>query len=355
MTQDKNIFIHNIFYMLAYAFQELKQNNYEEIKGEDFDNIQQLFAEILIKGVSCQLKQGIYKQYVPKEESLSTIRGKLNVRNTLHNIFCRKQQMACEFDELSENNVFNQIIKTVIYKLISHNDVKKKQKTELRKLIVFFDNVDQVDIYTIKWDMLIFDRNNKSYQMLMYICYFLTENILMTTEEGKFKMKTFTDEHLCRLFEKFVLEYYKSTHPEFDAKAAQIEWNINKNVSNTNILPIMQTDIMLTINERILIIDTKYYSHTIQVRYNKATIHSNNLYQIHTYVMNEDKGHKGRVDGMLLYAKTDEEIVPDGMMRLDDGNRIFFRTLDLNVPFDKIKKQLESFVESTNTTPSAKC
>lgn len=182
--------------------------------------------------------------------------------------------------------------------------------------------------------------------MLMYICYFLTESILMTTEKGKFKMKTFTDEHLCRLFEKFVLEYYKSTHPEFDTKAAQIEWDIDKNVSCTNILPIMQTDIMLTINDRILIIDTKYYSHTMQERYNKVSIHSNNLYQIHTYVMNEDKGHKGRVDGMLLYAETDEEIVPDGMMRLTSGNRIFFRTLDLNVPFDKIKKQLENLLKA---------
>ena len=50
--------------MLTYAFRELKQNNYEEIAGEDFDNIQQLFAEILIKGISCQLKQGILKQYI---------------------------------------------------------------------------------------------------------------------------------------------------------------------------------------------------------------------------------------------------------------------------------------------------
>lgn len=57
MTKDKNIFILNIYFMLTYAFRELKQNNYEEIAGEDFDNIQQLFAEILIKGISCQLKQ----------------------------------------------------------------------------------------------------------------------------------------------------------------------------------------------------------------------------------------------------------------------------------------------------------
>ena len=34
MTIDKGIFIRNIYYMLTYAFQELKQNNYEEIAGE---------------------------------------------------------------------------------------------------------------------------------------------------------------------------------------------------------------------------------------------------------------------------------------------------------------------------------
>lgn len=46
MTKDKNIFILNIYYMLTYAFRELKQNNYEEIAGENFDNIQQLFARV---------------------------------------------------------------------------------------------------------------------------------------------------------------------------------------------------------------------------------------------------------------------------------------------------------------------
>lgn len=167
----------------------------------------------------------------------------------------------------------------------------------------------------------------------------------MTTEAGKYKMKSFTDEHLCRLFEKFVLEYYKAKHPEYKPQAAQIGWNINKEVSSTDILPIMQTDILLHINERVLIIDTKYYSHTMQIQFDKRTIHSNNLYQIHTYVMNQDREHKGNVDGILLYAKTDEEITPDGHMKLGDGNVIYFRTLDLNVPFESIKSQLEEYVK----------
>ena len=87
MTKDKNIFILNIYYMLTYAFRELKQNNYEEIAGENFDNIQQLFAEILIKGISCQLKQGIFKQYIIRKDSLPTLRGKLDLNATKEKLY----------------------------------------------------------------------------------------------------------------------------------------------------------------------------------------------------------------------------------------------------------------------------
>ena len=36
--------------MLAYAFQDLSKNNYEDIAKEDFEHIQDMFAEILFKG-----------------------------------------------------------------------------------------------------------------------------------------------------------------------------------------------------------------------------------------------------------------------------------------------------------------
>lgn len=128
MTKDKNIFILNIYYMLTYAFRELKQNNYEEIAGEDFDNIQQLFAEILIKGISCQLKQGIFKQYIIRKDSLPTLRGKLDLNATIQNKLCRKQEIGCEYDELSESNIFNQIIKATSLDFLSMEISKKIKK-----------------------------------------------------------------------------------------------------------------------------------------------------------------------------------------------------------------------------------
>jgi len=96
---------------------------------------------------------------------------------------------------------------------------------------------------------------------------------------------------------------------------------------------------MLSCGDKTLIIDAKYYAHTTQVQYDVHTLHSNNLYQIFTYVKNKaTKG--GEVSGMLLYAKTDEEIYPNNEYQMS-GNKITVRTLDLNCHFEQIAAQLD--------------
>ena len=109
--KDKGIFIKNVYYMLAYAFQVLRQNSYEDVVAEEFEGISDLFAEILFRGISRQLKQGLYRTYVNREEDLSTVRGKLLIAGTIRNQIQRKQQMQCECEEMSVNNLFNQILK----------------------------------------------------------------------------------------------------------------------------------------------------------------------------------------------------------------------------------------------------
>ena len=344
MTEDKGILIRNIYYMLAYAFQELKQNNYAEIEGEAFDDIYDLFAEILSKGISYQLKQGLFREYVSHNESLLTVRGKISMSDTIRNRMRNDQQINCNFDTLTEDNIYNQILVATTHVLLKHSDVKKETKMRLKKLLLFFQNVSIKDVHAIHWDSLKFDRNNKNYRMLLYICYFIVKEWLLTTENGNFKMQAFSDDHLCRLFEKFVLSYYQKHHPEFNPEAKQIEWNIIKEQSDTSVLPIMQTDILLTIGERTLIIDTKYYSKILQQQYGKETIRNNNLYQIRTYVNEYDRDHLHNVDGMLLYAKTKNDDFDDATINHRDGYSLFIRTLDLNADFDEIKKRLESFV-----------
>lgn len=178
MIIDKNIPIKNIFYMLTYAFKELKHNNYEYISGEKFDNIYDLFAEILSKGVAYLLKQGLHKEFVLKEDTITTLRGKLNLQGTIKEKISQHSRLACEYDELTINNVFNQIIKSTVGVLISKSDVKNERKNNLRRLMLFFDGVDDTDQPVIRWNLLRYDRNTRTYQMIHSLCYFIMQNLL---------------------------------------------------------------------------------------------------------------------------------------------------------------------------------
>jgi 5-methylcytosine-specific restriction enzyme subunit McrC len=346
MTEANKILIKNIYYMLCYAFQVLRQSNYEEVAAEDFENAHDLFAAILAKGMAQQLKQGLYRDYVLTRDDLNVLRGKLDMQGTIANRVQRKPMLTCEYDELTENNVLNQILKTTAAILLRVDFVKDPRRKELKRVLLFLRNVDTVDPASIKWNALRFHRHNRGYKMLLNICRFVLEDLLLTTEKGSFKMPSFLDgQSMPRLFEKFVLEYYRYHHPLLKASPKQIQWDTDE--GSRAILPAMNTDVTLKYGERTLIIDTKYYSRTLRrhALFGTHSLHSANLYQVFTYVKNADAKKTGNVAGLLLYAKTTETISSDCDVEIG-GNKIAVRTLDLNVPFTEIAAQLDGIAAS---------
>ncbi len=346
MTKDKSILIKNIYYMLSYAFTTLQQGEYESIATEEFENLHNLFAAILAKGIGRQLKQGLYRDYQNRRENLSTMRGKVDMAGTIRNRLAKMQLLSCEYDELSEDNLLNQILKTTVMILLRHSRVEETHKTELKKEMLFFSGVTLIDPQLIRWNAIRFQRNNQSYRMLISICQLVLEGMLLTTEEGEYRLASFVDEQrMCRLYEKFILEYYAKECPQVSAAASRIDWALDDGVGT--FLPAMQSDIMLTRGDRVLIIDAKYYSRTMQTQYDVHTLHSANLYQIFTYVKNKAAEHREKplkVSGMLLYARTDESIQPNNKTYRMSGNKISVKTLDLNQDFSEISAQLNAIV-----------
>lgn len=280
MIKDKSILINNIYHMLAYAFQALNHENYEDVAVESFDEIYDLFAAILAKGIGIQLKQGLYREYINRQEELPVMRGKINMPGTIKNRLTHERVLTCEFDELSENNLYNQILKTTVMLLLRNAKVKTEYKDDLKKRMLFFSNVDMLEPMSIKWSAIRFQRNNQTYHMLIGICQLIIEGMLITTDAGDYRLANFVDEQrMCRLYEKFILEYYSKHYSKLRVSASQIPWDVDDGIRT-----------------------------------------------------------------MLLYAKTEEEIQPDNVYQMH-GNQITVRTLDLNLPFAEIARQLNSIVE----------
>ena len=330
--------------MLSYAFQILSEQGYKNIETEQFDNVAELCAAILSKGVSLQLKRGLGREYIEDTESLSSIRGRIEISESIKTRSLLKRQLICSYDDFSENSYMNRIIKTTM-ELLLRADIAKARKKELRKLLVYFGNVDLLDVHTINWKIQ-YNRNNQTYRMLISICYLVIKGLLQTNTDGTTKLMDFMDEQrMCRLYEKFILEYYRKEFPKLTVNASQIPWALDDGMSD--MLPVMQTDIMLSYGNRVLIIDAKYYAHTTQTQYDIRTLHSANLYQIFTYVKNKEAELANvphEVSGMLLYARTEEAVQPNNSYQMS-GNRISVRTLDLNCEFSEIAMQLDEIAK----------
>lgn len=336
--------VQNVYYMLAYAFQVLQGQGYKDVATEEFENTADLCAEILIRGIGSQLKRGLGRTYVTRTEPLSSLRGKIEVSESVKTRALLRRQLVCTHDEFSVDTRMNQIIKATALLLLRAGIDCARKKT-LKRLMAYFSDVGDVDLASVDWHMR-FDRNSQTYRMLMGVCWLVCKGLLQTQEDGNSRLMDFFDEQrMSRLYERFILEYYRREHPGLDVGASYISWALDS--EGDDMLPVMRSDVTLRKGDRTLIIDAKYYSHATQQRFGKRTIHSGNLYQIFAYVKNEDArlaGTAHEVSGLLLYAATDEDVLPDSDYVMS-GNRIGARTLDLGGEFARIRGQLDGIVE----------
>lgn len=347
---NNKVFIKNIYYMLSYAFKGLNLQVYKSLAAEEFDNIHSLLAAILAKGVGYQLKVGLHKQYLTREDNLTLLRGKIDLNRTIKNRVKQDIRICCHFDDLTENNIYNQILKSCLLLLVKSEKVKKQVRILLKKELILFSSIDSIDLRQVKWKQIPYNRHNRSYQFLHAICQIIVEGLLLTTSTGLYYLNDiFDDQLLSSLYEKFLLEYFKVHAIGARVRAANVYWALDEG-SRTEMLPKMKTDVTIAYRNEIIIIDAKYYSRTTQVYHGHHSIHSSNLYQIFSYVKNRQLYNKDiPVRGVLLYARTAAEIQPSSEFHMS-GNTIQVKTLDLNCDFSFIETQLKEILNDIHST-----
>lgn len=340
---NKDYRISNIYYMLAYAFRfdKLIEKNKTSGSFEEFENIYDLFSYMLSTLINKLIKRGFYKDYKLTTEITSIARGKINIGQSIKQNTLINQKLVCDFDDFSDNIYLNKIIKTTLFYLIKSNKMKKENKQKIKKIYLFFDDIDTLDIRTIRWNQIILNKSNKEYRVVINICYLILNEMIITQENGENKYRDFLqDEKLSVIYERFVREYYIKHYPRLKPSVKSMRWNVDEGYPMIDFIPTMITDINLYHENKVLIIDTKFYANILgKGRYDKKIISRDNWNQLFAYISNESYNSSKIVSGMLLYAQTDEEIANNNVTSVM-GHKMSIRVLDLRRDFNSISYEL---------------
>jgi 5-methylcytosine-specific restriction enzyme subunit McrC len=171
---------------------------------------------------------------------------------------------------------------------------------------------------------------------------------LPSEEQGIFKFTDFTrdERKMNQLFESFVRNFYKIEQKKYyTVKSEIIKWQF-ENTENESFqyLPQMETDISLENDTEKIIIDTKYYSETMTINYDKEKIKSANLYQLFSYLLNQEEldTKTQNATGILLYPTIETDYNLAFQYR---QHKILVRTVNLNTNWKNISLRLKEIIQ----------
>ena len=92
-----------------------------------------------------------------------------------------------------------------------------------------------------------------------------------------------------------------------------------------------------------IIIDAKYYKETMTVNYDKERIRSSNLYQLFSYLLNQQDGSEktNMATGILLYPTIERDYDLDFKY---DNHKIQIRTVNLDTNWKNISTRLKEII-----------
>ena len=334
--------IENIYYLLSYAWNKLEEAEAVEVSVDDKTQLIDLFAKVLINSTKKLLKRGIDRSYVEHTAELAGIKGKIELGETLKSRMWMQRKASCTFDEFSPNVPTNQILFSTLRQLLRTQNLDNDLKQQIRNLLWMFPPIDQVRLSPKLFEQVKIHRNNRLYEFVIKICQLIYQNSLPGESPGSWKFSDFTrdEQKMNQLFEGFIFNFFQIEQQSYKVSREIIKWQFDApDEESFNYLPQMRTDINLENQQRKIIIDAKYYSKTLSRYYDSEKVHSGNLYQLFSYLLNQEDGSviKNAATGILLYPTIDKDY---NLKFRYKSHPVQIRTVNLNQPWKLISERL---------------
>lgn len=231
-------------------------------------------------------------------------------------------------------------------------------RIKLTKLYYVYENVTLInDPNDILWDNIRFNKLNNKYTVIIKICKYILNDLIMNKNDNKEKFTKIDDgQEYHKLFEKFIRNYlniyfkkYREKPIDLNIKIDTIKWDIDDNPQNINekYIPSMHTDVTISRKNKVKIIDAKFYANILSNKgingVDSYGININNWYQIFSYIMNkrwkiEKKYEQPEVSGMILYISTGDEFKNFRINSYIHGMKMEVKVIDFTQEFGDPEK-----------------
>ena len=302
---------------------------------------QDLLARVLINGANRLLKEGLDRGYIEELKETASLRGKIDFSISIRKMLFHQGKAAVLVDDLSHNILHNQILKTTIAGLLKNKEIDRKLHTELQVIERNLRSVDLINLNSATFKRVQLHQNNSFYSFLMNVCELIYLNSQPDSEGGDVKFRDFTrdDVKMRKVFQDFVLNFYKLNQSKYSVYPERLQWDSVDSDGDPWMFPFMYTDVTLTSPNRKIVLDTKYYQEAFQNNWGKETIRSDHLYQLNTYLdyTKSPADPNAKLDGILLYPATNEEFTLKKQTR---GHQIIVAAVDLRGDWKSISNRL---------------
>lgn len=121
------------------------------------DSVLEILVRLFCGHMWNMVRRGLVRRYLGRSDNLSVLRGHLSVASQIRINLSRPDRLACDFDEFSENNVINQVLKAALRVLLPVVRSPANQRN-LAELLFCFQEVDDLPLAGIPWHALATDR-----------------------------------------------------------------------------------------------------------------------------------------------------------------------------------------------------
>lgn len=287
------------------------------------------FIRVFCLELAEQVRRGLARRYRADEDDLATLRGRLVVEEQLRRNFIHKERAACEFDELDEDHLLNQIFKLALARMGRSARSIGTQRL-VHELALSFDGVSAPPMSKGWWRKVSLDRLSARFMQPLRMAQMFLDGVSPDVSHGNAESYALLFD-MNDLFEKFVgRELRRCLQPQgLRVHLQHARHHLMRDPSNGANLFALRPDIVVFEDSKaVCIADTKWKRLFLEER--TFGVQQGDLYQMLAYAdryacdsilllypYQRGDGHHGSAKRLLHYQGRDS-VVLIGQLALGD-------------------------------------